>query len=496
MNLSTTLVLLLLPTTFADNIFYMKARKALSGKDACHTLGVRRKLDTDEEKANEKFRQYKYEELDEGLIDNNKLLARQHFFRVENQISKSKVFNVIKMFPKAALLHGHGTALLSTKKLFQLINRFEDNLYICIENNNVKARYFTNPDKTCSWLLLKDWRDKNGTFDLYLKSHLSLIVDNPEETYRNQNEIWVKFEKIFSTLSGILNYKPVFEAYLYDVLQEFYDDNVMYLEVRSGLSMLYDLNEKSYDRFEVAKIMKAIVEKFKTTHKNFFGFKIIVSTHRNQENEGVRQRAQLALDLSNLHPNFIAGFDLVGYEDKGKPLSDYKDILLQYSGQLKYFFHAGETNWFGYPADHNLFDAILLNTTRIGHGFSALKHPEILRKIKDAKIPLEICPISNQVLMLVSDLRNHPANFYISKGIPIVIGSDDPSFWGAVALSHDWYYAFMAMSCRETDLRFLEKLAINSIIASALTHAEKIIFLNKWKEQWRFFIEDLIKLQL
>ena len=34
---------------------------------------------------------------------------------------------------------------------------------------------------------------------------------------------------------------------------------------------------------------------------------------------------------------------------------------------MRYYFHAGETDW---SNKLNLYDAILLNTTRIGHGYA------------------------------------------------------------------------------------------------------------------------------
>ena len=47
--------------------------------------------------------------------------------------------------------------------------------------------------------------------------------------------------------------------------------------------------------------------------------------------------------------------------------------------------------------DENLIDAIMLNTTRIGHGYAIVKHPGLKKMIKEKDIALEICPISNQV---------------------------------------------------------------------------------------------------
>lgn len=73
--------------------------------------------------------------------------------------------------------------------------------------------------------------------------------------------------------------------------------------------------------------------------------------------------------LKQLFPDFVAGFDLVGQEDKGRPLIEFADKLNTASPGIQFFFHAGETNWNGQPTDLNLFDAFLLNTKRIGHGW-------------------------------------------------------------------------------------------------------------------------------
>ncbi|XP_074032812.1 adenosine deaminase-like [Leptinotarsa decemlineata] len=147
------------------------------------------------------------------------------------------------------------------------------------------------------------------------------------------------------------------------------------------------------------------------------------------------------------------------------PLSSFvpqlEEMKLKYGAT--FFFHAGETNWYGESTDFNLFDAILLNTTRIGHGYALLKHPLAMKMIKEKNIAVEICPISNQVLKLVDDIRNHPGAILIANNFPVVVASDDPSVWGAKGLSYDWYYAFMGMTSRESDLRFLQQLAKNSI---------------------------------
>ena len=60
----------------------------------------------------------------------------------------------------------------------------------------------------------------------------------------------------------------------------------------------------------------------------------------------------------------------------------------------------GESDWQGSPTDLNIIDALLLNTTRMGHGYAMAKHPEAKKLAIEKNIPIEVNPISNQVKKL------------------------------------------------------------------------------------------------
>ena len=174
---------------------------------------------------------------------------------------------------------------------------------------------------------------------------------------------------------------------------------------------------------------------------------------------------------------------------------------VQYTGfnfcsQLKLFFqlffHAGETDWQGQATDLNLIDALLLNTTRIGHGYAIAKHPEAKRLAIEQDVPIEVCPISNQVLKLVEDLRNHPASPLIQESFPVVISADDPGIWGAKGLTYDMYEAFMGMASATMDLRLLKKLALNSIKYTTLDSEGKDKCMNMFETKWHNTVRKLV----
>lgn len=326
---------------------------------------------------------------------------------------------------------------------------------------------------------------------------MSLIVDDPVRTYPTIDSVWIQFLHALDVANGLINYAPVFRDYFYEALNEFRIDNVQYLEFRGLLPEVYDLSGQIYDKTSVMKIYQDVFIQFKSDHPDFSGGKFIYSSIRVFSPDNILSDVKLSISLLSQFPEYFAGYDLVGQEDPGKSLLYYIDPLLYPQQQsppinLPYFFHAGETDWEGTATDDNLIDAVLLNTTRIGHGYALTKHPKVLQTIKQRQIAVEVNPISNQVLKLVDDLRNHPAASLIADGYPIVISADDPGVWGTRGLSYDFYMAFMGLAGREADIKLLKQLAMNSLTFSAMKTQEKSQAVHLWNQKWNTFINDVI----
>lgn len=69
-----------------------------------------------------------------------------------------------------------------------------------------------------------------------LMQHLTLFTEDPEGEYTSQEVVWQKFEKAFIAAAGLITHAPVLRDYIYRGLTELQLDNIMYLELRSGLS--------------------------------------------------------------------------------------------------------------------------------------------------------------------------------------------------------------------------------------------------------------------
>ncbi|XP_004381337.1 adenosine deaminase 2 [Trichechus manatus latirostris] len=481
-----------------------EARNELIKREKMMRLGGQLVLKKEEEEANGKLMTLKKAEITKAM-KTQMFPPSMHFFQAKKLIEKSEVFHILKKMPKGAALHLHDFGIVDVDWLVKNVT-YRPHCHVCFTPNGTLHFKFAHPtppapnQEDCSkWILLQQYRKelKNVTeFDNSLQKTFTLVTENPEVTYVDQNVIWTKFETIFLTISGLVHYAPVFKDYIFRGLEEFYMDNVIYLELRARLPPVYELNGETHDRKWCVKTYKEVAEAFAKDHPEFVGLKLIYSDHRSKDASLIKISVKTAMELRTDFPTTVAGFDLVGREDTGHTLYDYKEALLIPSLKgikLPYFLHAGETDWQGTSVDGNLLDALILNSTRIGHGFALSKHPAVMEDLQKRDIPIEVCPISNQVLKLVTDLRTHPATAFMAVGYPMVISSDDPAFFGAKGLSHDFYEVFMGISGMDADLRTLKQLAINSIKYSALSPTEKKTAMKTWEKTWDKFIHDLSK---
>eukprot|EP00794_Sanderia_malayensis_P010998 gene10998-12161_t len=482
---------------------YFSRRKELLFNDTKQRTGQTLVLSKSEQKANAILMSWKKKELDVAF-KSAYFLSAESFITAKSKIDKSNVFKIIKKMPKGAALHLHDLSMASYKWLIKNVTTL-DICYMCYNTDKKVVEFklaqtMPKPAGNCKWVSVPLARKNSGNpakFDAELFSNLSMTDGDPKTLYPTQNALWKKFSSIFMSLSGLLGFDAAFSSYYSQGLKELLDDNIQYAEIRALLMPLYDITGKvNNDPENTLKVYKTATEEFVRAHPgDYFNTKIIYIVLRTANISVVSKAVTKAVSLHKNYPSIVSGFDLVGQEDPGNTLLYYAKELLAPSNaglDLPYFFHAGETNWEGRGVDGNLVDALLLGTKRVGHGFAFVKHPDLMKQAKQKGIPAEVCPISNQVLGLVSDLRNHPASEFLSQDFPMTVNSDDPAIWDATGLSYDFYQVFMAMTRTGGDLRVLKQLAINSIKYSSLEPDQKKQLYSLWAKKWDTFVQNIV----
>jgi adenosine deaminase CECR1 len=239
------------------------------------------------------------------------------------------------------------------------------------------------------------------------------------------------------------------------------------------------------------QVLEEEIARFKKSPEGegFWGLTTIWTALRGWPTRLIVENMDSCIMTKMAYPHLIAGFDLVGPEDLGRPLADLLPELFWFRKQcaqegvnLPFFFHAGETLGDGTDTDNNIFDAILLGTRRIGHGFSLFKHPLLIDMVKEKRILIESCPISNEVLRLCGSVTAHPLPALLARGVVCSLCNDDPAMLGqdTAGMSHDFWQALQGW--QNLGLAGLGSLAENSVRWAAFEDQDQAEWMKGIKE--------------
>jgi adenosine deaminase len=111
----------------------------------------------------------------------------------------------------------------------------------------------------------------------------------------------------------------------------------------------------------------------------------------------------------------------------GHPPSKFRRVFERaLAAGWKTVAHAGEE---GPPA--YVWEALdALRVSRVDHGVRSLEDPQLVARLRDERIPLTVCPLSNVKLRVVDRLEDHPLRRMLESGLVVTVNSDDPAYFG------------------------------------------------------------------
>lgn len=422
------------------------------------------------------------------------------FTFAKDRMEKTKSWEIVRRMPKGALLHCHMDAMIDVDWLVEQALKTDgmammaDQALSTSEAREYAAVAFQY-SKTCEAEPASIWDDEyevnslvpahqaadnfplggRPAFKAWLRSRMTITLEESTAHHHGVDAVWRKFTSCFPIIGSILFYEPIFRAAMQRLLLELVQDGVRWVDFRLAFVFAFRLigEEAPCDNYKAFfRILAEEVDRFRATDegKSFWGCRMIWTTLRSLGKKEIVQSMKECVAVKKAHPDLLAGFDVVGQEDLGRPLADltpelfwFRKRCLEEGVDIPYFFHAGECLGDGDETDQNLFDAILLGTRRIGHGFSLYKHPVLLEMVKQKKILVETCPISNEVLRLAGSIKSHPLPALLARGVPAALCNDDPAILGhgKNGMAHDFWQALQGWE--NLGLEGLGSLAENSV---------------------------------
>ena len=313
--------------------------------------------------------------------------------------------------------------------------------------------------------------------ELHVHLDGSLNIDKISEITKEDKKVLEEKMTAGEKLSSLKDYLDKFD-YAVSLLQipdlirklasslreDLIKDNVIYAEVR--YAPLKHISYISMDEF-----IDIVYEELNKDKK--LKVKLILCMMRNDS----KLNNMKVINLAKKHlKKEVVGIDLAGDEDS-YPTKNFKD-LFDYANELKIpiTIHSGEsTNYKEVEA------ALNMHAKRIGHGIRSIDNFDLINKLKDNNILLELCPTSNVQTNSVDIYKNHPIKLFSLLGVTYSINTDN-RLVSEIDLSREYK---KLIDNRLVTIEGIIKSNLNAIKYSFLTEEEKVTLFKKYNDLLR-----------
>jgi adenosine deaminase len=187
------------------------------------------------------------------------------------------------------------------------------------------------------------------------------------------------------------------------------------------------------------------------------------------------QRAQATLTLARRYADRgVVGIGVAGEESY--PLRPFAGVFdAAADAGLHLVHHAGET-----CGPDSIREAIGIGRAeRLGHGIRALEDPDLVARLRERAIPLEVCPSSNVALGLVDSLAAHPLPRLRAAGLTVGVHADIPAVIGTT-LAEEYRRVRDTFGYPDTTMAQLARASIDASFAPAATKTDLHRRIDTW----------------
>ncbi|OCP20764.1 MULTISPECIES: adenosine deaminase [unclassified Ensifer] len=160
----------------------------------------------------------------------------------------------------------------------------------------------------------------------------------------------------------------------------------------------------------------------------------------------------------------VTGFNLAGEERMHRVADFARAFDIARDAGLGLTIHAGELS--GAFSVRDALDHI--RPSRISHGVRAIEDADLVKRLADDGVVLEVCLGSNISLQVFPDFAAHPLPALHEAGVRVTLNSDDPPFFHT-SLAQEYDIASAVMGFSDDDINGMTRTAIEAAFVDDAT---------------------------
>jgi adenosine deaminase len=271
-----------------------------------------------------------------------------------------------------------------------------------------------------------------------------------------QYTTFLHFLEIYQMCTRVLLTSEDFAEITYEFLEQQAKQNVRYTEVMVSLS------DHLIRGVAAETVLEGVFEGQRRGERDFTTRLSVLLDPGRQWPSYVTEVSKIAVRHAG---NGIIGFGIGGDEANFPPELFVEDFARVRAAGLHRTAHAGEA-----AGAESMWGAVrLLGAERLGHGVHAHDDPALLEYLREERIAIDMCPVSNVKTGAVATIADHPIRQYLEEGLLVTVNSDDPPMFGT-SITNEYRVLYDTLGFSERDL---QQLSLNAVEASFLPEAEK-----------------------
>ncbi|HXW86873.1 MAG TPA: adenosine deaminase [Streptosporangiaceae bacterium] len=280
----------------------------------------------------------------------------------------------------------------------------------------------------------------------------ALAADWPPHLSGADERGWFRFQRLYDIARSVIRTEADIRRLLSDAAADDRADGSGWLELQIDLSGYATRFGGLTPLLEL--VLDAAAE---AADAAGIGVGIIVAANRTRHPLDARTAARLAAGYAD---RGVVGFGLSSDERRGAIADFAPAFRIAARAGLRSVPHGGEL--VGPASVRACLDE--LHADRIGHGIAAARDPELLRRLADGQVTLEVCPTSNVALGVAATPGDVPLRALVQAGVPVALGADDPLLFGP-RLAAQYELARHAHGMTDAELADLARMSVRGSAA-------------------------------